>query len=47
MAARIATGATLDQYAAKLKERARNYPGAWLLLFKADVVMRSEEWLKE
>jgi hypothetical protein len=47
IAARIATCATLDLYASKLKERARNYPGAWYLLFKADIIMRSEEWLKE
>jgi len=47
IAARIATGATLELYASNLKERARNYPGAWYLLFKADIIMRSEEWLKE
>ena len=42
----MATGPTLDLYAYKIKERAKDYPQAWYLLMKADIIMRSEEWKK-
>ena len=46
IAMNLATGPTLDLYSQKLKERAREYPQAWYLLMKADIIMRSEEWQK-
>jgi hypothetical protein len=43
----VATGHTLDRYAAKIRELASEYPRAWHLLLQADLIMRSEEWVLE
>ena len=43
----VATGHTLDRYAAKVRELAVEYPMAWHLLLQADLIMRSEEWVLE
>jgi hypothetical protein len=43
----IATGHTLDRYAAKVRELAVEYPQAWHYLMQSDLIMRSEEWMLE
>ena len=43
----VATGHTLDRYAAKVRELAVEYPNAWHLLIQTDLIMRSEEWMLE
>ena len=43
----VATGHTMDRYAAKVRELAVEYPMAWHLLIQSDLIMRSEEWMLE
>ena len=43
----LATPTTLDAYARRIREMAKEFPQAWYLLVQTDSIMRAEEWSAE